>query len=53
MYHLCKPVDDNEDRIVARVLSNGRHKQTCPSRYWCKVADDDEDQIINGALSNL
>ena len=33
MYHLRKPVDDEKDRIVACVLSIGRHRQSRPSRF--------------------
>ena len=53
MYHLYKPVDNDEDRIVACVRPIGRHKQSHSSHNWCKPANNEENQIITGAFSNL
>ena len=50
MYHLCKPVDDDEDRIVGRVLPISRHRQSRTSRDSCQPADDNKDQIVTGKL---
>ena len=33
MYHLHKPVDNDKDRIVARVLPNDKHRQFRPSLF--------------------
>ena len=51
IYHLRKPVDHDEERIVARVLLIGKHRQSRLSRDSCEPANDDENQIITGALS--
>ena len=50
MYHLRKPVDDDEGRIVARVLSPVRHRQFRLSRDSHEPADDDENHIITRIL---
>ena len=42
MYHLRKPVDNDEERIVARVLPIDRHRESRLSRDSCEPADDDE-----------
>ena len=50
MYHLCKPVDNDEGRIVALVLSRVRHKQFRLSRDLYEPVDDDENYIITRIL---
>ena len=50
MYHSCKPIDDDKNRIVARILLIGRHRQFRMSRDLCKSADDNENPIVTGVL---
>ena len=50
VYHLCKPIDNDKDQIVARVFPIGRHRQSCMSRGLCKQANDNENQIVTGVL---
>ena len=50
MYHLCKPVDDNEGRIITCVFLIGKHRQSYTSCDLCKPANDNEDHIVTGKL---